>query len=109
MRRRRGRRKRRPARRLRSTVAAGLYSEFGSKTVARREETMRGLMSERPLLISALIEHAARYHGDVEIVSHLVDRSIHRYTYAEAERRSRRLARALQRLGIAPGDRVGTL
>jgi len=70
---------------------------------------MRGLMSERPLLISALIEHAARYHGDVEIVSHPVDRSIHRYTYAEAERRSRRLARALQRLGIGPGDRIGTL
>jgi 3-(methylthio)propionyl---CoA ligase len=70
---------------------------------------MRGLMSERPLLISTLIEHAARYHGDTEIVSHLVDRTIHRYTYAEAERRSRRLARALQRLGIGPGDRVGTL
>jgi acyl-CoA synthetase (AMP-forming)/AMP-acid ligase II len=70
---------------------------------------MRGLMSERPLMISALIEHAARYHGDVEIVSHLGDRSMHRYTYAEAERRSRRLARALQRLGIGPGDRIGTL
>jgi fatty-acyl-CoA synthase len=70
---------------------------------------MRGLMSERPLLISTLIQHAARYHGDVEIVSRLVDRSLHRYTYAEAERRSRRLARALLRLGIAPGDRVGTL
>ena len=35
--------------------------------------------------------------------------SIHRYTYAEAERRSRRLAQALLRLGIGPGDRVGTL
>jgi 3-(methylthio)propionyl---CoA ligase len=73
------------------------------------EEMMRGLMSERPLLISTLIQHAARYHGDTEIVSHLVDRSIHRYTYAAAERRSRRLAQALRRLGIGPGDRVGTL
>ena len=70
---------------------------------------MRGLMSERPLLISTLIQHAARYHSDVEIVSRLVDRAIRRYTYAEAERRSRRLARALLRLGIVPGDRVGTL
>ena len=67
---------------------------------------MRGLMSERPLLIATLIEHAARYHGDIEIVSHLVDRSIHRYTYAEAERRSRRLARGLLRLGIAPGQKI---
>src|SRR5712691_3229887 len=70
---------------------------------------MRGLMSEQPLMVSTLIEHAARFHGDVEIVSRLVDGAIHCYTYAEAERRSRRLARALLRFGIAPGDRVGTL
>src|SRR5262249_36112264 len=42
-------------------------------------------------------------------VSRLVDGTTHRYGYAEAERRSRRLARVLQRLGIRPGDRVGTL
>src|SRR5579864_8206642 len=70
---------------------------------------MRGLMADWPLLISRLIEHAAHFHGDTEIVSRLVDGSIHRYTYAEAERRSRRLARALRHLGIVPGDRVGTL
>src|SRR5438046_3019254 len=70
---------------------------------------MQGLMSERPLLVSAIIAHAALYHRDTEIVSRTVDGSIHRYTYAEAERRSKRLARVLLRLGIKPGDRVGTL
>ena len=70
---------------------------------------MRGLMSEQPLLIATLIQHAARFHGDVEIVSRMVDGTVHRYSYADAERRSRRLARALVRLGISPGDRVGTL
>src|SRR3954465_12199877 len=70
---------------------------------------MRGLMSERPLLVSSLIEHAARYHGDVEIVSRLVDGTIHSYGYADAARRSKQLANALLRLGIQPGDRVGTL
>jgi 3-(methylthio)propionyl---CoA ligase len=70
---------------------------------------MHGLMSERPLLISAIIEHAATYHRDTEIVSRTVEGGIHRYTYADAERRSKQLARALQRLGIEPGDRVGTL
>ncbi len=70
---------------------------------------MRGLMSERPLLVSSLIEHAARYHFDIEIVSRLVDGAIHRYSYAEAARRSKQLAHALLRLGIEPGDRVGTL
>ena len=70
---------------------------------------MQGLMSERPLLVSAIIEHAAIYHRDTEIVSRTVEGAIHRYTYSEAERRSKRLARALLRLGIEPGDRVGTL
>ncbi|HEV2302092.1 MAG TPA: long-chain-fatty-acid--CoA ligase [Stellaceae bacterium] len=66
-------------------------------------------MSERPLLISAIIGHAAIYHGDVEIVSRTVEGPMHRYTYREAERRSKQLARALLRLGIEPGDRVATL
>ncbi len=70
---------------------------------------MLGVMSERPLLISAIITHAAAYHRDTEIVSRTVEGVIHRYTYAEAERRSKRLARALLRLGISPGDRVATL
>jgi 3-(methylthio)propionyl---CoA ligase len=73
------------------------------------EETMHGLMSDRPLLISAILAHAGLYHHDTEIVSRTVEGTIHRYTYAEAERRSKRLARALLRLGIKPGDRVGTL
>jgi acyl-CoA synthetase (AMP-forming)/AMP-acid ligase II len=70
---------------------------------------MHGLMSERPLLISSIIKHAAVYHNDTEIVSRGVDGEIHRYTYADAERRSGRVARALLKLGIRPGDRVGTL
>ena len=70
---------------------------------------MRGLMSEQPLLISMLIQHAANFHGDVEIVSRTVEGGTHRYTYADAERGSRQLAQALLGLGIEPGDRVGTL
>src|SRR3974377_296613 len=70
---------------------------------------MQGLMSERPLRVSAIIKHAAIYHRDTEIVSRTVEGPIHRYTYGEAERRSKRLAPALLRLGGRPGDRVGTL
>ena len=66
-------------------------------------------MSERPLLISAIIKHAAVYHRDTEIVSRTVEGAIYRYTYDAAERRAKRLARALLKLGIRPGDRVGIL
>lgn len=70
---------------------------------------MFGLMQDRPLMIASIIKHAARNHGQTEIVSKNVDGTIHRSHYAELERRARRLVRALQRLGIRPADRVGTL
>ncbi|HYM73328.1 MAG TPA: long-chain-fatty-acid--CoA ligase [Stellaceae bacterium] len=70
---------------------------------------MRGLMGERALLVTACLQHAAKYHSDTEIVSRSVEGPIHRYTYAEAERGARRVAQALLRLGIEPGDRVATL
>lgn len=68
-----------------------------------------GQMMEQPLLISDLIRHAEQYHGDGEIVSRLVDGSIHRYTWADAARRARQLANALRALGVREGDCVGTL
>ena len=39
---------------------------------------MHGLMMNMPLMISSLIRHADRYHGDTEIVSRLVEGGIHR-------------------------------
>jgi 3-(methylthio)propionyl---CoA ligase len=70
---------------------------------------MHGLMMNLPLLISSLIRHASEHHGDTQIVSRLTEGGIHRYTYADAHKRSRQLANALLTLGIKPGDRVGTL
>jgi fatty-acyl-CoA synthase len=60
-------------------------------------------------MVSSLIEHAATYHGDTEIVARTIEGDVHRYTYGEAGSRTKRLAKALARLGIAPGDRVGSL
>ena len=70
---------------------------------------MLGLMQRYPLLISSLITHAARHRGGTEVVSNLGGPTLHRTTYAEVERRSRRLARALGKLGVGLGDRVATL
>ena len=70
---------------------------------------MNGLMMDTPLLISSLIEHAARCHGDTEIVSRTVEGPIHRYDYVRCHARVCRLANALGALGVAHGDRVATL
>ena len=70
---------------------------------------MHGLMMNAPLLISSLIRHADRYHGETEIVSRMVEGGFHRYNYAEAHRRARQLANALESLGVRAADRVGTL
>ena len=70
---------------------------------------MLGLMQAQPLLISSIIAHAARHHADAEVVSRTPAGDLHRTTYAAVERRARRLARALQALGVGRGDRVATL
>ena len=70
---------------------------------------LQGLMMRSPLLISSLITHADRHHGDVEVVSRRVEGDIHRTTYRELHRRSRQLANALDGLGLRASDRVATL
>jgi len=66
-------------------------------------------MMDSPLSTSSLIVYAARQHGDTEIVSRSVEGPIHRTTYAEAEARAGRLAKALRDLGVGDGDRIATL
>lgn len=70
---------------------------------------MQGLMQQHQLLISSIITHAARHHGDGEIVSRRGDGALARTTYRVLEERARRLVSVLQVLGVKPGDRVGTL
>jgi 3-(methylthio)propionyl---CoA ligase len=70
---------------------------------------MLGLMQNQPLLISSLIDHAERHHGNVEIVSRRVEGDIHRTTYALAAQRARQLAHALDGLGIEQSGRVASL
>jgi len=63
----------RRGKRIRMTVASS------TPTTARRF-AMRGLMMDRPLLISSLLEHAAEVFSSVEIVTRAVEGPIHRYT-----------------------------
>jgi 3-(methylthio)propionyl---CoA ligase len=71
---------------------------------------MRGLIMDRPLLVSSIIDHAAERYDAVEMVSCTADAPAHRITYAALRRRAKQLARALQdKLSVRPGERIATL
>jgi acyl-CoA synthetase (AMP-forming)/AMP-acid ligase II len=68
-----------------------------------------GEMQDWPLRVTRLVDHAEREHADGEIVTAWADGSITRSTYGKVARDARKMAQALERLGIKPGDRVATL
>lgn len=66
-------------------------------------------MMNYPLTVTHLLQRARTYFPGVEIVSRRTDKTLHRGTYEAFYKRSCRLANALKRLGVKPGDRVATL
>lgn len=70
---------------------------------------MLGLMQDWPLLCHKVIDHAATYHGQREVVSRSVEGPIHRTNYSQIRHRSLKLAQRLARDGIGLGDRVATM
>lgn len=70
---------------------------------------MLGLMQDWPLLVSRIIEHADRFHGETEIVTLTVEGGTHRYGWSDCHKRSKKVAQALARLGVGEGDVIGTL
>lgn len=70
---------------------------------------IKGNMQEEAFNLINIIQHAARWHGHVEVVTHKVEGGIHRITYAGLYARTKQLANALTKLGIGSGDRIGTM
>lgn len=70
---------------------------------------MQGLMMDRDLMISSLLEHAAAVHGNREIYTLQTDGTEHRYGWADAAKRARKLANALMAAGVKKGDRIATI
>src|SRR5690348_12318087 len=66
-------------------------------------------MMNSPLTLVTVLERAGKYFGEVEVISRLPNRSIHRSTWGAVHDRARRLAERLQAAGIKKGDRVATL
>jgi len=70
---------------------------------------MRGTMMDFPLTLCTILERAGKVFPRVEIVSRKPDKSIARTNYGAFYRRARRLASALTKLGLEPGDRVASM
>src|SRR5215469_14838247 len=70
---------------------------------------MRGTMMNFPLTLPTILERSGKIFPRVEIVSRKPDRSIVRSCYGDCYRRARRLAAALENLGLEPGDRVASM
>src|SRR5450830_1503843 len=68
-----------------------------------------GQMMDQPLLVSTILEFAARHFGDTEIVSRRVEGDLHRYNWRDCRARTCQLANALATLGVTMGQRVATL
>jgi fatty-acyl-CoA synthase len=68
---------------------------------------MKSTMQDAPLLISDILRHGQEVHGDSTVIT--VEPGGHRSaTFTEVAARAEKLAKALQRLGVKDGDRVGT-
>jgi fatty-acyl-CoA synthase len=70
---------------------------------------MLGLMSDFPLLLHRVIDHAAKFHGERKVITRSVEGPIVETNYAQIRARSLRVAQRLERDGIQLGDRVATL
>ncbi len=68
-----------------------------------------GLMMQMPLLLSSILEHAERHHGKQEIVSRRTEGDVHRISFADTAARTRKLANALTKIGVKPGENVATI
>lgn len=68
---------------------------------------MHSTMTDHPLTINMIFEHGRRVHAESR-VSTLRENGISRARFDQVAERTERLAAALRRLGIGPGDRVAT-
>ncbi|WP_374294851.1 AMP-binding protein, partial [Acinetobacter sp.] len=70
---------------------------------------MFGQMMSRPLMISSLIDHAAQYHGDTQIISKEVSGEFTTTNWSNVSKNAKRLANALSQYNLQLGDRLATI
>ncbi|MBY0289259.1 MAG: long-chain fatty acid--CoA ligase [Mycobacteriaceae bacterium] len=68
-----------------------------------------GSMDDYPLTLTSIVERAERFHADQKVVSRRPSGDISRTTFGACISRARRLAGALNALGVRKGNPVATL
>ncbi|KAL0026036.1 hypothetical protein WJX79_003492 [Trebouxia sp. C0005] len=70
---------------------------------------MKGLMQDYPLVVTSILDYAAKYHAEQEVISRTVEGGTHRYTYADMHKRAQLCSLAFHKLGVREGSIVATL
>ena len=65
-------------------------------------------MMDTPLLLTGFLNRAERYFGHKKIISRTGENAIHEFTYKQYANRTRKLAQALEKLGMTRGTKVAT-
>lgn len=68
-----------------------------------------GSMQTFSLTLDKIIDHAAKWHADTEVVTARDGQPNARVTYADLHERARKVSSVLARFGVVGGDRVATL
>jgi len=70
---------------------------------------MQALMQDWSLTLDKIFDHAARWHGDREVVTRSVEGPVTRSDYATLHRRAKQVSHGLLAMGVKPGDRIATM
>ena len=68
-----------------------------------------GTMQDFPLTLDKILDHAAKWHSDTEVVTARDAHTIERVTYATLKSRALKISCVLQEFGVTAGHRVATL
>ena len=87
-----------------TTTSEESMAEMGTKMVDKI-----GAMQDFALTLDKFLEHAARWHRNVEVVTGRDGGRVDRVTYADLERRSHKVSLVFEGFGVGQGDYVATL
>lgn len=91
------------------TVPAAEPAVDAIECAIRIRPEMLGHMQDWPLVVTKILDYAAKSHGEQEVITCTAEGPVHQYTYADMHIRSQSCALALQQLGVRYARRCSLL